>query len=1738
MAEAFTSEAGWGTGTCQDRGRGRLVVLHRACSRDQHFGPRHSAWRFWIILLLAGGSAALGARTSETNVFQFVNLPIPDGNAAGAHDVRTVVSSIRRISEVRVRATMGPATNSFAFNGDLYIYVRHEDGVSDHLSVLVNRPGRTTTNLSGYADNGMDVTFADDASQDIHIYRSVTNLPSGAPLTGTWQPDARFVDPALVTTASGRSTFLSNLNGMRGDGEWTLFVADLDGGARHVLESWAVEISGAVEPVITWSNPLPITYGTSLSATQLNATASAAGSFLFVPPAGTRLSAGANQLLTAIFQPDDTNAFISTTNTVWLDVQPRALTITAADTNRLHGRNNPPFTGALLELQSGDDVTVTFDTPAVEGSPVGSYAITPTLNDPGNRLANYQVATNFGALLIQPAPLTVLVANTNRVYRRHNPAPQVQLLGLRSGDSVIADFFTPAVLSSPLGVYPVEPVLIDPALKLANYIVTTNSGTLTIEPAPLTVSGITASNKIYDGTLAAALDVSGATLSGVVEGEEVNLVTLGAIGTFADPHAGEGKAVQVTGLELSGADAGNYSLMQPVVTASIAPARLSTTNVFVENKIYDGTAAATLDLTNASLVGVLPGDSVSLVNAPVEQVVYDNTVNDLLLRFDLAGLEAGDEIILAESADDLVRFSFEFWGEGPGGGAFEGDVQVRTRFYRNNGVMTASGYPAPGTVLFDSGFFPISATPRATLVYAGEDFRSLALVPLATPLPASFTWSVQFSGLGPNDRAGIDLYSPPVIGWSYPDYWENDYWLNAGDEWVLKTNSIAPIDFAARFEAVIYAKATFADANVGTQKLVQVSGLTLGGPAAGDYELDQPSGLRADIASRDLFVAADDLARPYGAANPNLTGQLTGVQSGDLITAAFSTSADASSEVGDFPIVPMLNDPHGRLTNYTATVGTLTIYPAATEAVLTSSANPALPGSSVNFAATVSAVAPSTATPAGTVQWRVDDADYGSPMDLSGGVAALITSDLPLGSHTLSIAYSGSGNFLGSTGTLAALQLVDTQPIANGNTIQRAVRYGTKVAVATLLSDDTDPDGEPVLLAGVAVQSVAGGTVKLQDGWIYYAPPPDFTNDDAFSYLIMDQWGLRATGAVSVVALPELDLPPELRLVDLGEGTYRLLLWGVPWKTYGIEFLATVTNLNWQFLSYVVADATGLAWLDDTPPAGTRSRFYRASYSDGGSAGSAQVDVTSSANPAAVAEAVTFTATVIPGDPGDGVPSGYVQFNVDGVAHGSAVALSGGQAALTVSDLPHGAHVITANYLGDGTFLVATGSLRQLQVISSPPLAAPDVAYRAPTGGTKLWALDLLLNDSDPDGDALAFGSVAARTDEGGTLALAEGWIFYTPPTGFAGSDSFAYTVRDALGLWSTGQVEIVATVGNESAANLLVQDLGGGAYRLDFSGVPWRPYTIQYTADLLFPNWQFLGTAVADARGQFSYFDQLPAEVSSRYYRSVYELQFPTGSLFRLAAWTNFIAHTNGRTMEMWSARVEPPGWPAVPPILAWNTNSLIYGFEGFTGLAQCSEFEGWPGQVPVTLLTRRHGYARGHGMPAPSGGLILTNRFAGKKVWFCAADNTVVPMTVAADLTRAEVVGGSYYDYTLLIFTADVPASITPVFSMSAADVETYYYNSPEIPYLLLGTEQYGHVGTFYPGIAPFIYPLVKGGDSGSPNFIPAPDNKVIFISGRGTSGPSVLMQADLDALSMQQGLNPAAYPLRWYDLTPWHP
>ncbi len=99
-------------------------------------------------------------------------------------------------------------------------------------------------------------------------------------------------------------------------------------------------------PVLTWATPAPITAGTPLGATQLNATASVPGTFAYTPPSSTVLSAG-TQTLSVTFTPTDTTNYTTATMNVSITVNAAASGIGPA------GGTVNGFYGASVTVPAG-----------------------------------------------------------------------------------------------------------------------------------------------------------------------------------------------------------------------------------------------------------------------------------------------------------------------------------------------------------------------------------------------------------------------------------------------------------------------------------------------------------------------------------------------------------------------------------------------------------------------------------------------------------------------------------------------------------------------------------------------------------------------------------------------------------------------------------------------------------------------------------------------------------------------------------------------------------------------------------------------------------------------------------------------------------------------------------------------------------------------------------------------------------------------------------------------------------------------------------------------------------------------------------------------------------------------------------------------------------------------------------------------------------------------------------------
>ncbi len=148
----------------------------------------------------------------------------------------------------------------------------------------------------------------------------------------------------------------------------------------------------------------------------------------------------------------------------------------------------------------------------------------------------------------------------------------------------------------------------------ANYtVVDASTATVDITPRTVIATGVNGVNRVYDGTTVVGVDTSGAALVNAVAGDDIALDASTATGSMADKNAGTGKAVTITGVTLAGADAGNYSFSNSSApTVDIATLLLTPVGIGAVDRVSDGSTGITLATGGAGLLGIVPGDAVSL----------------------------------------------------------------------------------------------------------------------------------------------------------------------------------------------------------------------------------------------------------------------------------------------------------------------------------------------------------------------------------------------------------------------------------------------------------------------------------------------------------------------------------------------------------------------------------------------------------------------------------------------------------------------------------------------------------------------------------------------------------------------------------------------------------------------------------------------------------------------------------------------------------------------------------------------------------------------------------------------------------------------------------------------------------------------------------------------------------------------------------------------------------------------
>jgi len=535
-------------------------------------------------------------------------------------------------------------------DGTVTITVTANDGTStasQTFTVTVHEPAKITTvdsPAAGYYKAGANLDFT------VHFSRAIKGgTGSTLPLSvGSTDINAVYTS-STTNTITYRYTLGNDDSGTVAIGaaidDTSVPITDTDDYAAVLdISATANSITALPVPKVTSSEASgSATYGTQITFTaELLCAGSLSGSVQFkadgvsigspVTLSGNKASyqTAANTLdagtvtVTAEYVPSGTNyqfsSFTSSDCTVTINLKSLSVSGLVATEKTFDGTTDILLSGGTLNgVLEGDSVSATYPatgTAASKNVGTRSVSFSPVVltgTDKDNYILSTQPSIN---VVIKPQELTISAGDFSRAYNGTTTASVsgVTFTGLVSGDSLASgvDYtangvFASADVGNDISV--TVTVALTSTVKAGNY--TLSSGvvntTANITPKAITITGVKATNRTYDGTTSVAL--AGGVLSGVESTDTANVGFDLHTGLLADAKAGTSKSV-TTSIALTGSRAGNYSLTQPsTVTVDINKAPLSLLGAVASDKAYDGLTAATI--TDVTIDGLISGESLS-----------------------------------------------------------------------------------------------------------------------------------------------------------------------------------------------------------------------------------------------------------------------------------------------------------------------------------------------------------------------------------------------------------------------------------------------------------------------------------------------------------------------------------------------------------------------------------------------------------------------------------------------------------------------------------------------------------------------------------------------------------------------------------------------------------------------------------------------------------------------------------------------------------------------------------------------------------------------------------------------------------------------------------------------------------------------------------------------------------------------------------------------------------------------
>jgi hypothetical protein len=224
----------------------------------------------------------------------------------------------------------------------------------------------------------------------------------------------------------------------------------------------------------------------------------------------------------------------------------------------------------------------------------------------------------------------------------------------------------------------------------------------------------------------------------------------------------------------------------------------------------------------------------------------------------------------------------------------------------------------------------------------------------------------------------------------------------------------------------------------------------------------QPVVLTATVSNTQTSLFPTGTVTFYAGSTPLGTAP---VGAGGIATLTVATLG-----IGTQTFTASFSDPAGNFVpSASPSSVSLTITQASATTALTATATKPVFGQAVSFTATVTVVAPSTATPAGSVTF-MDGSTVLQTVSLSGNSASFTTSLLAVGNHSITATYNGGGGFVGSTSASSAVNVSRAPTTAVISSSLSTPTYGQSVTLTATVNASAPGAGMPT------------GTVSFYDG--------------------------------------------------------------------------------------------------------------------------------------------------------------------------------------------------------------------------------------------------------------------------------------------------------------------------------------------------------------------------------------------------------------------------------------------------------------------------------------------------------------------------------------------------------------------------------------------------------------------------------------------------------------------------------